>query len=137
MKKKTALIFILMFTLAFTLLMTGCGSSPSNLEEYIAQNEDALSSLQNASEEGMAVTAEGNNLVYTYDLSKVDSYTEDIATNEVTISALESALDGGASTFQNIAKVLEDQTEIDGIQVVVKYNWKDQVLVEKTFTSGE
>lgn len=137
MKKKTALIFILMFTLAFTLLMTGCGSSPSNLEEYIAQNEDALSSLQNSSEEGMAVTAEGNNLVYTYDLSKVDGYTEDIATNEATISALESALDGGASTFQNIAKVLEDQTEIDGIQVVVKYNWKDQVLVEKTFTSGE
>ena len=137
MKKKTALIFILMFTLAFTLLMTGCGSSPSNLEEYIAQNEDALSSLQNSSEEGMAVTAEGNNLVYTYDLSKVDGYTEDIATNEATIAALESALDGGASTFQNIAKVLEDQTEIGGIQVIVKYNWKDQVLVEKTFTSGE
>ena len=137
MKKKTALIFILMFTLAFTLLMTGCGSSPSKLEEYIAQNEDALSSLQNASEEGMAVTAEGNNLVYTYDLSKVDGYTEDIATNEATVAALESALDGGASTFQNIAKALEDQTEIGGIQVIVKYNWKDQVLVEKTFTSGE
>ena len=170
MKKKTALILVLIFTLAAALFMTSCGSdsseepaqtpeetaaeseetaeaeepaaepeetAPKTFEDYANENKDTLSSFQNSDEGGVRVTAEGNDLVYTYDMSKAGDYTKEQITSEEVISALDESSDSNKSSFASVAKTLEEQTEISGIRVVIRYTWKDELLLEKVYTSQD
>ena len=158
MKKISILILILILTLTVSVFMTGCGgssdteepadtsepaetddpedSAPATFEEYVQANESFLKSFQSSEDEkGVKVTAEGNSLIYSFDFSKMEGYEKESVTGDDSKEYLESGLEDGASTFVNIADVVEKQTGISGIEVIVKYVWEDEVIYERTFTS--
>ena len=72
MKKKEskvlALILMLAMVMSVSMLMTSCGSDPSTLEEYVAQDSDLQEQLDSLadSQEGMAVEIKDNQIIYTY-----------------------------------------------------------------------
>ena len=83
------------------------------------------------------VEIKGNDIVYTFDLSKMDGYTEELAKSDAISKALEDALTSAASTFGGISKSIEETTEIEGVNTIVSYNWGDEVIVTRTFTSAD
>ena len=78
-----------------------------------------------------------NEILYNFDLSKMDGYTEELVRSDNIISALDEALSAAGPTFGGIAKSIEESTEISGISTTVNYQWEDEVLVTKTYTSAD
>ena len=49
---------------------------------------------------------------------------------------LASALDSTTDTFVGLCKQLEEESKIEGIQIIVNYTYGDEVIVTKTFNSS-
>lgn len=123
MKKKEskvlALILMLAMVMSVSMLMTSCGSDPSTLEEYVAQDSDLQEQLDSLadSQEGMAVEIKDNQIIYTYTYpQQID---EDVLDDVK--AQFESAMESTASTFEGIASSCEEETGISGITVKVVY----------------
>lgn len=144
MKKKVLLILLAMLV-GMTMIMTACGGSggaaeeePMTLEKYVqgdAQVEQSIESAMNDS--NVLVEIKENSIIYTFDLSTMDGYTEEIAKTEEVKAALQSALDSAGATFGGIAKSIEDASGLTGITTVVNYTWGDELVVTKTYTSAD
>lgn len=141
LRNKLLLLFVIVFAMGFTLC--GCGSSGGDadtedateaaqltLEQYAADNPDFQEQLD--SYEDCAVTAEGNNLVYTYDCKDM-GFTEEQAHSEEVVEAFNEELDKQAETFQQAADDLELATGIEEIHVVTKYVYDDYEIISRTF----
>ena len=164
MKKKSLLVLLFAFVLSVAMLMTACGggqkesakpddnvgkqeqqnaepettTAAMTLEDYLNQHADIKqSAIQAAEEQGVAVEFKGNELIYYFDLSKIDGYTEELAKSESIIAALESALIDGKQTFGEVSRDMEKATGITGVVTVVQYAWGDEVLVNKSFTTAD
>lgn len=137
MKKRTLIVLMIM-ALITSLCFTACGKKAQTLEQYCKDNPEVQESIDKAmTDSSVLVEIKGNDIVYTFDLSSMDGYTEELAKSDAIISALEEALGAASGTFGGISKSIEDTTEIKGINTVVNYNWGDEVLVTKTFTSAD
>ena len=135
MKKRTLIVLMIMAVIT-TLCFTACGSK--TLENYVKDNPDVQESIDSAmSDSNVAVEIKENDISYTFDLSKMEGYTEDLAKSEEIKTALDQALGAAGNTFGGICKSLEESTEITGITTTVNYTWGDEVLVTKTFTSAD
>ena len=126
------------------MFMTACGGSgaaeeePMTLEKYVQGDssvEEAIDSAMNDS--NVLVEIKGNDIGYSFDLSTMEGYTEELAKSDEIKAALQSALDAAGGTFGGIAKSIEDASGIAGITTTVNYTWGDEVLVTKTFTSAD
>ena len=161
MKKKSLLVLLFAFVLSVAMLMTACGGGQKEsakpddnagkqeqqteektteltLEEYVKTDSSVAEAVEKAAEEsGVVVEFHGNELLYLFDLSKMEGYTEDLVRNENVIAALENGLEDGKQTFGGISADIEKQTGIKGIMTVVQYNWEDDVLVSRTFTAAD
>ena len=144
MKKKVLLVLLAMLV-GMTMIMTACGGGggaaeeePMTLEKYVqgdASVEEAIDSAMNDS--NVLVEIKENSIIYTFDLSSMEGYTEELAKSEEIQAALMSALESAGGTFGGIAKSIEDASGIAGITTVVNYTWGDEVVVTKTFTSAD
>jgi hypothetical protein len=158
MKKKSLLILLLILTLCVSLFMTACGGSSSSdsaapadtaeeAEEVVEETEKTLEDM-NAEENfldditdesgemnGVAISFEGNDVIYTYDFSNTEGVTEEAMKDPTVVNSLQEALETGASDFVDMVKELESQTGITGIRVVVNYTWADDILCTATFDS--
>ena len=144
MKKKVLLVLLAMLV-GMTMIMTACGGGggaaeeePMTLEKYVqgdASVEEAIDSAMNDS--NVLVEIKENSIIYTFDLSSMEGYTEELAKSEEIQAALQSALDSAGGTFGGIAKSIEEASGIAGISTVVNYTWGDEVVVTKTFTSAD
>ena len=138
MKKKSIICLLLVFLVA-CLMLTACGGSGGGtnepeevtLESWMADHPEEMEQVE--VEEGMEVSFDKNNLIYTYDLSVLD-VDEESAKSETMIEALTEGLEGATDTFNGIIDDLESETEITGITVTVIYTYKGTVLVEKTYS---
>ena len=121
------------------LCFTACGSKEEmTLEKFCADNPEVQESIDQAmADSNVLVEIKENAIIYTFDLSKMDGYTEEIAKSDVVKENLTTALDAAAGTFGNISKSVEESTEIQGISTVVNYNWIDENIVTRTFTSAD
>ena len=142
MDKRQRTYFILLMVLAVVTVMcfTACGGKdePMTLEKYVQDNADVQESIDNAmAESNVLVEIKENAIIYTFDLSTMEGYTEELAKNDAIKEALEKALNDAGPTFGGIAKSIEESSEIQGISTVVNYTWGDEVLVTKTFTSAD
>ena len=159
MKKKSLLILLLILTLCVSLFMTACGGSSSSdsaapsdtaeeAEEVVEETEKTLEDM-NAEENfldditdesgemnGVAISFEGNDVIYTYDFSKTEGVTEEAMKDPTVVNSLQEALETGASDFVDMVKQLESQTGITGVRVVVNYTWEDDILCTATFDSN-
>lgn len=150
MKKKSIFILLLIMTLTASVFMASCskiggkgkGSSENKkhetLEEYAVSNPDVQKSIDEAtSDSDVEVEIKGNDVIYSYELSKMEGYTEDVATDPDVIESLQKALDNAGPTFGGIAKTLEKATGISGIRVIVRYTFKDEELATQTFDASD
>ena len=105
---------------------------------FVANNTEMQESI-NAAMEGSDVLVEvkDNEVIYTYDLSKMDGYTEELIKDEAVIASLDSTLTSIAPTFGGISKTLEEKTKIKGITTTVKYTWGDEEIITKSFNSAD
>ena len=113
-------------------------TAPTTLEEYLNENNTEADNIQGSGgSDQVQVSWKDNDLIYSYDFSKLGNYTEEQIKDEAMIAALENTVAEGGPTFGNIAKTLEDATGITGINIVVAYYWEDEVLLSKTFTTAD
>ena len=136
MKRKSMIAMLLAFVMSFSLMATACGS-PKTIEEYSEKDKEAAEQVQKAADTaGLTVDFSGNDVVYTYDLASIDNVTEEVIKSDMMKEQLSSALDSTTDTFVGLCKQLEEESKIDGIQIVVNYTYGDEVIVTKTFNSS-
>ena len=136
MKRKSIVAMLLAFVMTFSLMATACGS-PKTIEEYINKDKDAAEQVQKAADTaGLTVNFKENDVVYTYDLSSINNVTEEVIKSDMMKEQLASALDSTADTFVGLCKQLEEESKIEGIQIIVNYTYGDEVIVTKTFNSS-
>jgi len=138
MKKRTLIVFLVMAVIS-ALCFTACGGKETmTLEKYVKDNPDIQESIDSAmTDSNVLVEITGNDISYTFDLSKMDGYTEELAKSDAIVKALDEALGAAGGTFGGIAKSIEEQTKISGITTTVTYTWGDEQLVTKTFSSAD
>ena len=137
MNKKGISALLLTFVMLLSVFATACGSSPKTIEEYINSDKDAQAEVQEAADTaGLAVEFSGNDVIYTYDISSIDGVTEEVGKSDIMVEQLTSALESQGSTFVGLCGQLEEQSKIEGVQIVVNYTFGDEVLVSKTFNSS-
>lgn len=108
-----------------------------SLEEFVEVNPDARIQIeQSVQDTNVDVFVSENNLIYRYDLSKVDGMSETAAKDAETISSLEDSLDSGDSRFIELCQKLEDDTGIRGISVTVLYTYGEDKLTSRTYTAN-
>jgi hypothetical protein len=141
MKKKAITALLLIMTLCMSLALSACGNKkaePQTLEEYAANNEEIQNSIVSAMEDSqVAVSIKGNDILYSYDLSNAEGYTEDIVKDEKVVESLQSSLEKGAPTFVGIIKTIEEETGMTGIRVIVTYNFGDEEIASRTYTEND
>ena len=136
MKRKSMIAMLLAFVMSFSLMATACGS-PKTIEEYIEKDKEAAEQVQKAADTaGLTVDFSGNDVVYTYDLASIDNVTEEVIKSDMMKEQLSSALDSTTDTSVGLCKQLEEESKIEGIQIVVNYTYGDEVIVTKTFNSS-
>ena len=145
MKKnlKSKLLLGMVIVLAMGLSLCACGGGgdaeePMTIEKYAAENPDFQDQLDSYSEEddSVLVTAEGNDLVFSYDVAKL-GLSEEMAKSDTIKASLDEELDKQAETFESIAKTIESTTGVNGVNVVVKYLYGDTEICSRSFNSGE
>ena len=151
MKKKSIFVLLLVLALTASVFMTACSkvskskggsggetAEPETLEQYAVSNPEVQKSIDEAmSESEVEVEIRGNDVIYTYELSKMEGYTEDVAKDPDVVENLQKALDNAGPTFGGIAKTLEDATGISGIRVIVKYTFGGEELATQTFDASD
>ena len=123
---------IISLMVAMIIMLSGCGSQPSTLEEYISNDEEAMTTLESVSSstEGLEVAVEDNTIIYTYTYDN----TLDSSMIESVSEQLEKTIDSSESTFRSMADSLEEESGIDGITIRVIYLNNDGTeLVNKEY----
>ena len=123
---------IISLMVAMIIMLSGCGSQPSTLEEYISNDEEAMTTLESVSSstEGLEVDVEDNIIIYTYTYDN----TLDSSMIESVSEQLEKTIDSSESTFRSMADSLEEESGIDGITIRVIYLNNDGTeLVNKEY----
>ncbi len=136
MKRKSMVALLLAFVMSLSLMATAC-SSPKTIEEYVAKDKEASEQVQKAADTaGLTVDFSGNDVIYTYDLASIDNVTEEVIKSDMMKEQLASALDSTTDNFVGLCKQLEEESKIEGIQIIVNYTYGDEVIVTKTFNSS-
>ena len=135
MKRKG--LFAVLLSLVLIIAMTACNSSPKTIEEYINKDKEAQEQVQQAADQaGLTVAFKGNDVIYTYDLSSIENVTEEVIKSDIMVEQLTSTLESTGDTFSGLCKQLEEESKIEGIQIVLNYTYGDEVIVTKTFNSS-
>ncbi len=141
MRKKCLTALLLMLALCAAVSLCACkkgDSGPQTLEDFAKNNEEIQESIDSAAtDSNVVVEINGNEIIYTFDLAKMEEYTEDLVHNEQVVENLNSALDQSASTFEGIARSVQEATGIEGISTTVKYVYGDEEIASQTFEPSE
>ena len=130
-KKRTAIIFI---TVMMLLVFAGCSSQPKTVEAYLNKDASTMQEINDTAEQaGMTVEIKDNDITYNYDISTMDGVTEEIAKSD----AIKESLDSAGGTFSGLCADIEEKTKINGVRIIVKYNFKGDVITERTFTATD
>ena len=84
MKKKGLISLLMAFVMSLSLMATACNSAPKTIEEYINNDKEAMEEVQDAADtSGLEVSFSENDVIYTYDLSKIDGATEEVIKSDM------------------------------------------------------
>ena len=137
MNKKGFIALLLTFVMSLSMIATSCSKTPQTIEEYINNDKESMEKVQEAADTaGLEVSFSGNDVVYSYDLSTIDGVTEEVIKSDIMKEQLTSALDSTGDTFVGLCKQLEEESKIEGIQIVINYKYGDEIIVTKTFNSS-
>lgn len=138
MKKRLFTAILAIITVLAVVCLSACGKEAMTLEKYVKDNPEVQKSIESAmGDSNVLVEVKENEIIYMFDLSSMDQFTEETAKSEAVVQALESGLESAAPTFGKVSKDLEGSTEIQGITTTVNYTWGSEVLVTRTFSSAD
>jgi predicted RND superfamily exporter protein len=136
MKRKSLIALLLTIVMSLSVFATSC-SKPKTIEEYVAKDKEASEQVQKAADTaGLTVSFEENDVVYTYDLASIENVNEEVIKSDMMKEQLASALDSTTDTFVGLCKQLEEESKIEGVQIVVNYTYGDEIIITKTFNSS-
>lgn len=136
MKRKSLIALLLTIVMSLSVFATSC-SKPKTIEEYVAKDKEASEQVQKAADTaGLTVSFEENDVVYTYDLASIENVNEEVIKSDMMKEQLSSALDSTTDTFVGLCKQLEEESKIEGVQIVVNYTYGDEIIITKTFNSS-
>lgn len=134
MKKRSIISILISFTMIFAMILSACSKEPDTLEKYISSNEEDKQQIEQVAQEaGLEVTIAGNDVNYTYDLKNFEGMTDELAKSDVLKESLASALSANASSFTELCGQLEEESKIEGIQIIVTYTYDGETLVTQKF----
>lgn len=134
MKKKSIISILISFTMIFAMILSACSKEPDTLEKYISSNEEDKQQIEQVAQDaGLEVTITGNDVNYTYDLKNFEGMTDELAKSDVLKESLASALSANASSFTSLCGQLEEESKIEGIQIIVTYTYDGETLVTQKF----
>ena len=137
MNKKNFIAFIVVLLMITIPFLSSCIKAPETIEEYLSNQPESMEDLkQNAEKSGLELSISGNDITYSYDISNYEDMTEDLAKSDKIVEALGDALEDSADNFSELCTKLEEESNIEGIRIIVKYSYGDEELVSKTFTSS-
>ena len=137
MKRRAFLSILISFVMIISVFATSCNSAPKTIEEYVQKNSESMEEVQKAADTaGLTVAFSGNDVIYTYDMSQIDGVTEDVIKSDIMIEQLSSALDSNADTFVSLCKQLEEESKIEGVQIVINYTFGEEEIIKKTYNSS-
>lgn len=137
MKRRAFLSIIISFVMIFSVFAASCNSAPKTIEEYVQKNSESMEEVQKAADTaGLSVEFSGNDVIYKYDMSQIDGITEDVIKSDIMIEQLTSALDSSADTFVGLCKQLEEESKIEGVQIVIIYTFGEDEIIKKTYNSS-
>ncbi|HHW94783.1 MAG TPA: DUF4854 domain-containing protein [Mogibacterium sp.] len=132
MKKKSLFSILAVAVLLISLVLTSCGEEDKTLESYVNSDKDLKEKIQQIGEDsGLGVEIKGNDVIYTFDIETL-GVTKDMVDDNLK-TELEKAQDTQKGTFVSVVDTLEEETEIDGIRIVINYTFQDEVLVNKIY----
>ena len=137
MNRKKLSAIILCFVLMASMMLSACSSGPKTLEEYINSNEESLKEINDTADAaGLSVSFSENDVIYSYDLATVEDVNEEVMKSDIMKKSLEEALDNSGETFVDLCKELEEESTIEGVRIIINYNYGDETIVSRTFTSA-
>lgn len=144
MKRKSVFALLLAALLIASLSMTACSKKsnapkkPATLEEYAVNNPDVQKSIkESTSQSDVEVDIKGNDVIYTFELSKMEDYTEEVAHDEAVVENLQKVLDGSGGIFGGVARTLEETSGVSGIHVIVNYTYDGETIATQTFDASD
>lgn len=122
--------------LAASLLVSACSKKPETLEDYAQRNSEISETISETNESsGVQIEINGNDIIYSYELSSIEGYSEEVVKNEAAVEALSDALDSSGENFVRICGSVEEAAGITGVRAIVSYTYKDKVVASRTFTA--
>ena len=117
---------------------TACSSQPKTIEAYLEQDASAMQEInETAQQVDMTVEVKDNLITYTYDVANLgDAIDEELAKSEELKTTITTTIDSTEGNFQQLCSQLESETGIKGVQMKVKYVYKDYVITERTFSAA-
>lgn len=162
MKKLLLSLLSLLLVFAMVMTLSACGSksnepaeptgntevkepeeikepeAPKTLEDFAAADPSILGNFKAGNDsEYITASIKENTLIISYDFSKdtTNGLTEELVKTDLFRDSLKEGLANGSSTFEEVAKSLEDQYGVQGVAVLVEYTWKDYVIYSETYTA--
>lgn len=144
--KKNRLFMLIVIILSMALTLCACGSSseeaaeetaePLTLEKYVADNPDFRDTINQYGEndESVSVYVEGNDLVFDYDVAKMEGATEELLASDELAASLDEGIEEQKDTFLSVRKTIAEATGVEKINVVVKYCNGDTEITSRTFS---
>jgi molybdopterin converting factor small subunit len=137
MNRKSLIAFIVVLTMLTVPFFSSCSKKPETIEEYLANQPESMEDLkQNAEKSGLELSISGNDITYSYDISSYEDMTEELAKSDKIVEALGDALEDSEDNFSDLCSKLEEESNIEGIRIIVKYSYGDEELVSKSFTAS-
>ena len=138
MKNRRLLTILLAISMTASMLLAACGSKAEpTLESVIKDDPEFQTEIEKMTDEnlqqGLSVDIKGNDIIYNFDLSAVDGFTDETAKDETIKAALEAGMEEHAEEFKKVAADMSANTKVEGIRVVVNYNYGDEVIATATF----
>jgi len=137
MKGKRILAIIVGLVLVMAMMLSACSKEPETLENYISKDSEAADQINEAADSaGLDVQITGNDVIYTYDLKNFEGLDAELAKSETMINSLTQSLESSGTTFTSLCSQLEEESKIEGIRIIVNYNYDGETLVTKTFDAS-
>ena len=115
----------------------GC-DKPQSLADFIDTHDSVKTTLESLdSSSGFDMTVDGNTISCEYDIMNLPDITEDAAMYKENVKAFEDNLESQSDSYSDFCEMLEEESGIDGITIVVSYTYRGKVIASREFTSSK
>lgn len=136
--KKRSFLSLLILLISASLILSSCEpkEAPATLEEFVSGEDIELAMEKEADDTGSSITINGNDIIYSYDISRISGFKDEVTESEAFIGSLTDDLSSQADIYSGTCRSLEEKTGLTGISLTVEYLNGSDVIISQRFTSS-